>query len=416
MNKSRKWGLEAWYTAHLCYGIIQLVFIPILIPTFILDKTGSATQVGIAMGILGLSGLLAPLLGGLADKYRAHRAAQLIGLAAIAIAALIFALSGASFMLHLLAAVFLGLGSASLLMINPAFIVSGGYEAEEEASKLTLLNQVAIVGSLAAGLGLAALTEAGVSYVVQFIVMFSVAAFALLVTAASNKQAAARIEVASEDDSDAQGGITEVLFSRFGLILLAIFFVSIGQGVITGQFPNYMAEVFKIDAASSSVALSVSAVVSLVLLSLVGKAMAKVGGEKVWLLAVVAKVVVMIGLAGLAIYADQLAAYLPLALYLVYLQGVTTVDMVQPAIAAKASRAGAGMTQGLLMFAIAGAYAGGNVLSGISADSFGWSSLAGLVAVVSVIALLVGLTCLVSKPKVAMQRATFNDTESTSEL
>jgi MFS family permease len=208
----------------------------------------------------------------------------------------------------------------------------------------------------------------------------------------------------------------QVVFSRFGLILLAIFFVSVGQGVITGQFPNYMAEVFKIDAASSSVALSVSAVVSLVLLSLVGKAMAKVGGEKVWLLAVVAKVVVMIGLAGLAIYADQLAAYLPLALYLVYLQGVTTVDMVQPAIAAKASRAGAGMTQGLLMFAIAGAYAGGNVLSGISADSFGWSSLAGLVAVVSVIALLVGLTCLVSKPKVAMQRATFNDTESTSEL
>ncbi|WP_221073874.1 MFS transporter [Agarivorans aestuarii] len=415
MNKPR-WGLEAWYTAHLCYGIIQLVFIPILIPTFILDKTGSPTQVGIAMGILGLSGLLAPVLGGLADKYRAHRAAQLIGLAAIAISALVFALSGASFMLHLLAAVFLGLGSASLLMINPAFIVSGGYEAEEEASKLTLLNQVAIVGSLLAGIGLAALTEAGVSFELRFAVMFLIPLLALLVTAATNQQAAARIKVEQVSEGSEAGGIMQVVFSRFGLILLAIFFVSVGQGVITGQFPNYMAEVFKVDAAMSSMALSVSAVVSLLLLSLVGKAMAKVGGEKVWLLAVVAKVVVMIGLAGLAIYADQFAAYLPLALYLVYLQGVTTVDMVQPAIAAKASRAGAGMTQGLLMFAIAGAYAGGNVLSGISADSFGWSSLASLVVVVSVIALLVGLTCLVSKPKVAMQRATFNDTESTSEL
>lgn len=415
MNKPR-WGLEAWYTAHLCYGIIQLVFIPILIPTFILDKTGSPTQVGIAMGILGLSGLLAPVLGGLADRYRAHRAAQLIGLAAIAIAALVFALSGANFMLHLLAAVFLGLGSASLLMINPAFIVSGGYEAEEEASKLTLLNQVAIVGSLLAGIGLAALTEAGVSFELRFAVMFLIPLLALLVTAATNKQAAARIKVEQVNEGSEAGGIMQVVFSRFGLILLAIFFVSIGQGVITGQFPNYMAEVFKVDAALSSMALSVSAVVSLVLLSLVGKAMAKVGGEKVWLLAVVAKVVVMLGLAGLALYAGQLAAYLPLGLYLVYLQGVTTVDMVQPAIAAKASRAGAGMTQGLLMFAIAGAYAGGNVLSGISADSFGWSSLASVVAVVSAIALVVGLTCLVSKPKVAIQRATFNDSESTSKL
>ncbi|WP_406611199.1 MFS transporter [Agarivorans sp. JK6] len=415
MNKPR-WGLEAWYTAHLCYGIIQLVFIPILIPTFILDKTGSPTQVGIAMGILGLSGLLAPILGGLADRYRAHRSAQLIGLAAIAISALVFALSGANFMLHLLAAVFLGLGSASLLMINPAFIVSGGYEAEEEASKLTLLNQVAIVGSLLAGIGLAALTEAGVSFELRFAVMFFIPLLALLVTAATNKQAAARIKVEQVNEGSEAGGIMQVVFSRFGLILLAIFFVSIGQGVITGQFPNYMAEVFKVDAALSSMALSVSAVVSLVLLSLVGKAMAKVGGEKVWLLAVVAKVVVMLGLAGLALYAGQLEAYLPLGLYLVYLQGVTTVDMVQPAIAAKASRAGAGMTQGLLMFAIAGAYAGGNVLSGISADSFGWSSLASLVAAVSAIALVVGLTCLVSKPKVAIQRATFNDSESTSKL
>ncbi|MPW28501.1 MFS transporter [Agarivorans sp. B2Z047] len=415
MNKPR-WGLEAWYTAHLCYGIIQLVFIPILIPTFILDKTGSPTQVGIAMGILGLSGLLAPVLGGLADRYRAHRAAQLIGLAAIAIAALVFGLSGANFMLHLLAAVFLGLGSASLLMINPAFIVSGGYEAEEEASKLTLLNQVAIVGSLLAGIGLAALTEAGVSFELRFAVMFFIPLLALLVTAATNKQAAARIKVEQVNEGSEAGGIMQVVFSRFGLILLAIFFVSIGQGVITGQFPNYMAEVFKVDAALSSMALSVSAVVSLVLLFLVGKAMAKVGGERVWLLAVVAKVVVMLGLAGLALYAGQLAAYLPLGLYLVYLQGVTAVDMVQPAIAAKASRAGAGMTQGLLMFAIAGAYAGGNVLSGISADSFGWSSLASIVAAVSAIALVVGLTCLVSKPKVAIQRATFNDSESTSKL
>ncbi|MDO6762049.1 MFS transporter [Agarivorans sp. 1_MG-2023] len=408
MKTPRFWGLEGWYTAHLCYGVIQLVFIPILVPTFIYEQTGSATQVGLAMGILGLSGLLAPLLGGLADKYCAHRAAQLIGLAAIAIAALLFAASGASFALHLIASVFLGLGSASLLMINPAFIVSGGYDAEEEASKLTVLNQVAIVGSLLAGVGLAALTEAGVSFEIRFAVMFAVPLVALIITAATNKQAASRIRVDQvEQGGSGTGGIKQIVFSRFGLILLAIFFVSIGQGIITGQFPNYMGKVFAIHAASSAMALSVSAVVSLVLLSLVGKTMAKVGGEKVWLLAVLVKVFVMLGLVVLALSSNN-AAYLPLALYVAYLQGVTTVDMVQPAIAAKASRAGAGMTQGLLMFAIAGAYALGNFASGISADAFGWSSLAWLVAMVSTIALLLGLQCMRAKPIVEMHRASFN--------
>jgi hypothetical protein len=31
-------GIEWWYTAHLAYGAIQLVFIPILIPTFVLAE------------------------------------------------------------------------------------------------------------------------------------------------------------------------------------------------------------------------------------------------------------------------------------------------------------------------------------------------------------------------------------------
>ncbi|GDY25825.1 hypothetical protein [Agarivorans sp. Toyoura001] len=55
MKIPRKWGLEGWYTAHL----FQLVFIQILVATFIYEHPGSATQVGLAMGIWGLSGLLA---------------------------------------------------------------------------------------------------------------------------------------------------------------------------------------------------------------------------------------------------------------------------------------------------------------------------------------------------------------------
>ena len=89
-----RFGIEWWYTAHLAYGAIQLVFIPILIPTFVLEVTGSATLAGTAMAVIGLGGLAAPIIGGMADKLRAHRLAQLAGLLAYALGGLLFAFFG----------------------------------------------------------------------------------------------------------------------------------------------------------------------------------------------------------------------------------------------------------------------------------------------------------------------------------
>ncbi|GLP96075.1 MFS transporter [Paraferrimonas sedimenticola] len=400
MNLFRKLGLEWWFTAHFAYGIIQMVFIPILVPTFILSKTGNATYVGFAMGIIGLGGFIAPVLGGLADKFKAHRLVQLLGLVSYGFAAITFFASGSSLELHLLGAAFLGIGSASLLMINPAFVVSAGYSESEQATKLTALNQIAIVGSLAAGVGLASITEAGASFETRFLVMLAICIGAFVVTLLTNKKAADRIEVETpEDDASvkAKTNLMDVMASTFGMSLIAIFFVTIGHGVITGQYPNYMAEVFSIDASMSSLGLSVSAIVSLALLSFVGKAMANKGPEPVWLVAVLIKTAIMVSLSLVAISGKVAGEYLPLLLYIVYLQGVITVDMVQPAIAAKLSKVGAGLTQGLLMFAIAGAYAGGNVISGISADTLGWPSLAWVVAVVTGIAFLIGFGCLIPK-------------------
>ena len=46
-----KYGVEWWYAAHFAYGATQMVFIPILIPTFVLEVTGSATMAGTAMAL-----------------------------------------------------------------------------------------------------------------------------------------------------------------------------------------------------------------------------------------------------------------------------------------------------------------------------------------------------------------------------
>ena len=388
-----KFGIEWWYTAHLAYGAIQLVFIPILIPTFVLQVTGSATLAGTAMAVIGLGGLAAPIIGGMADKLRAHRIAQLAGLLAYAVGGILFAVFGQTTFGILAGAICMGIGSATLLMINPAFIVSAGFERDEEATRLTRLNQIMIFGSLVAGIGLSMLTSLGLSFAGRFLVLSAICVAAFFVTMATNAEAAARIKVVATDTESQQPGssISDLLWSHFGILLLAVFFVTTGHGVITGQFPNYMDKVFAVPASSSALALSVSAVVSLLILDAVGRWMGKAGPEPVWLAAVAMKIAMMIGLALLAVASGgSVTSLIPLAIYIIYLQGISWADMVQPALAARASSAGAGLTQGLLMFAIASAYAAGNFMGGVSADAMGFDSLTWVVAIVSVVALVLG--------------------------
>ncbi len=391
-----RYGIEIWYVAHLALGATQGVFIPILVPTFVLETTGEATLVGIAMALIGLGGLAAPVIGGMADKFRAHRWAQLGGLLAYALGGFIFATIGTSTFGILGGAICFGVGSATLLMINPAFIVGAGFEPGNEATRLTRLNQTMIMGTLITGLVLSALTAAGLSYEIRFLVLSAVALAAFAVAFISNAEAAARIKAppapgeAASTDVKALS-IRELLFSRFGIILIAIFLVSTGHGVITGQFPNYMDRVFSVPAESSTLLLSISAIVTLVTIDLIGRWMGGSGPVPVWLSAVGMKAAVMIALGGLAIVSGGgLAAFIPLGLYLFYMQGIAWADLVQPALVSRFSTAGAGLTQGMLMFAIALAFGVGGILSGAFADGFGFESLAWLTAAVSGAALVVG--------------------------
>jgi hypothetical protein len=124
----------------------------------------------------------------------------------------------------------------------------------------------------------------------------------------------------------------------------------------------------------------VSAVVSLLILGAVGKWMGNKGPAPVFLSALVLKVAMMAGLALLALATGGNIIYiLPLGLYVIFLQGISWADMVQPALVARASTAGAGTTQGFLLFAVAIGYAAGNVIGGSSADALGFQSLAWIV-------------------------------------
>lgn len=390
-----RFGIEIWFLAHFALGATQGVFIPILVPTFVLEVTGEATMVGVAMALIGLGGLAAPVIGGLADKFRAHRWAQLGGLLSYALGGVIFATIGTTGFGIIAGAVCFGLGSATLLMINPAFIVAAGFEPDDEALRLTRLNQTMIIGTLLMGLVLSALTAAGLSFSLRFFMVTAVALTAFVIVFLTNAKAAARIRTGpAEDEGEAAASsvsISSLLMSRFGVLLIAIFLVSTGHGVITGQFPNYMDRVFSVAAEQSTLLLSISAVFTLLTLDLIGRWMGKSGPAPVWLTAVGLKSLMMLALSILAIATGgTVISFLPLGIYLVFMQGIAWADMTQPALVSRASTAGAGLTQGLLMFAIAMAFGVGGFLGGTFADSFDFQSLAWLTAAVSIGALILG--------------------------
>ena len=389
------WGLEWWYNAHFTFGVVQQVFIPILIPTFVLETTGSAGPAGVMLAIIGLGGLAAPVIGGLADKYGMHRWAQLVALLAYVIGGVLFAFAGDVTWLYYAASALFGVGSATLMMINPAFIVAAGFSHEVEALRLARMNQSLIVGQLVAGLGLAALTSAGLSYQARFLTLSAVALVSLVLTAATNKTAAARIAagnpVADTGEERASAvSIKTILLSTFGLFLVVVVFGQLANSSLSGQYPTYMQQVFDIDPSLSSLTLSVSSVISLVVLSLVGRWMAKSGPAPIWLAWFAVFFVTGVALIALSTFFGAVWSVLPLALYVLYLQALAGQDMVQPALAARVSPAGAATTQGFLLFTVATAYALTSIVAANAADSFGFGSLAWIVAVGGLAAFLIG--------------------------
>ncbi len=141
----------------------------------------------------------------------------------------------------------------------------------------------------------------------------------------------------------------------------------------------------------------------LVVLVAAEKFVARFGNLSLFKLSAVASIVV-IGIAYVIAEAGMSLHYIiPLALFLVYLQGITVTDMISPAIAARLTFVGGGLTQGLMMFFISLGFGLGSVISGIAVDGYGWAALPfailGLTIAAYVCVVIVGM-----KHKAAVKR------------
>ncbi len=390
-KKSNESAFEWWYVAHFVFGIIFLGFVPILVPTYVIEISGSAAEAGVVMAIIGLGALLAPVIGGFADKYQAHRIAQLAGLLALALGGLSFALARED-LFFAIAAILVGVGVATLMMINPTLIVGAGFSQALESRRLTRLNQTAIVGQLTGGLLVAGLTQAGLSFPARFMVMAVIALIGLVITAMTNKEAAARLALAGPTASE-KGTVTPdlrtILVSAFGLFLLSMMINGLGQGALESQYPNYMQKVFSISPALSASAISVTAIVNLLLIGVAGSWMARSGPTPVFFASLVLRLAAAVVLIVLAIVGG-VPAFLPLGMYVLLLVGIAWVDLAGPALAGRLSVATMGTSQGFLMGSLAIGTALGSLSGGLAAESIGFQSLPWITAGGVALALVFG--------------------------
>lgn len=388
-----KLGIELWFSAHLAYGFVQLVFIPIVMPAFVAERTGSFANAGLAMGFFGVAGLAAPIIGLLADKYKAHRLAQFLGMVAYVIAGFCYIASGSDFTMMAIGSIFFGLGSATLLMLNPVFIAFAGYDNKTEALKLGRMAQAAIIGTLIGGGVLAALTDGGFGYETSFYTMMGTVAVLALITFMTNKQAGQRVldtakarEEAAKAESQQKVNLLSVLFSKFGLFLFAVAALCAGQGAFQAQFPNLMKNAFSVSEAISATSLSISAVLGLIVVVMAERFSAKFGPAALFRLCTVASIVVVAALYFIAEFQLIPTIIFPVALVIIYLQGITVTDMCSPAVASRLTRVGAGYTQGLMMFFISIGFATGSAISGFTVESFSWSALPVAIGVLTTVA------------------------------
>ena len=87
---------EWWMISFIAAGAGWAAFISLLIPPFVTESTGNAADAGIVMAIISLAAVLAPVLGGFADKYRSHRLVLTLGVLGMAIGFFMYSISAES--------------------------------------------------------------------------------------------------------------------------------------------------------------------------------------------------------------------------------------------------------------------------------------------------------------------------------
>ena len=379
-EKEKGSAFQWWMVSNIAFGAGFSAFISLLIPPFVTDVTGNAADAGIIMAIISLAAILGPVLGGFADKYRAHRLILSLGVLGMAVGFLMYSISAEAKALYALDAIFLGISVAAISAVGPVFIVGAGLSQALQAKRLTTFNLLAPVGQVIGGAIMAGAASAGMDFSSRFMIAAAIMLLTAVVTWFSSAKPAKQILLPEDKpeeqiaDKKKSFGLKQVMFSTFGLYLLILILSSTGNNGINAQIANILPNVYGIDQATTSSLISLAGLLNILFFFVAGAWMSRSGAMPDFTTGNVIRLVGALGLALLGMVAKSPILLVAASMQLFY-QSNPFVRLTQPVLAIRFSSIPPGQASGWVIGAAALGSFFGSLIGGWLADTVGFNAI-----------------------------------------
>jgi len=371
-------AFEWWMFSFIAAGAGWSAFIALLIPPYITGVTGNAADAGIVMAIISLAAVLAPVLGGFADKYRAHRLVLSLGVLGLALGFVAYAFSAESNAIYALDAILLGVSIAAVNAVGPVFVIGAGLSQALQAKRLTVLNLLQPVGQVIGGAIMAA--ASGLDFSARFWIAAGVMLVSFVITWFASAEPAKRIilhENKPDEHHETQRksfGLKQVLISSFGLYLLILTLSSMGNNGINAQIANILPNVYGMDERTTSSLISLAGLLNIGLFFVAGGWMARSGGMTVFTAGTVIRLVGALGMAVVGLVAGSPILIAAAFMQILY-QSNPFVRLTQPVVGVRFATIPAGAASGWVIAAAAAGSFLGSLIGGILANSIGFNAI-----------------------------------------
>ncbi len=386
-------SFEWWMVSFIAGGAGWAAFISLLVPPFVTEATGNAADAGIVMAIISLAAILGPVLGGFADKYRAHRLVLSLGVLGMALGFFMYSISAEAKALYALDAIVLGVSVAAINAVGPVFVLGANLSQALQARRLTVLNLLQPVGQVIGGAIMAAAASMAFSSRFTIAAIFMLVCFVIVWFATAKP--AKRIGL-QEDKPDEQVeaqkksfGLKQVLISSFGLYLVILILSSVGNNGINAQIANILPNVYGMDQATTSALISVAGLLNIGFFIVAGAWLGRSSAMPVFTTGNIIRLVGALLMAIIGLMANAPILLAAAAMQILY-QSNPFVRLTQPVVAMRFATIPAGQASGWVIAAAAAGSFLGSLIGGWLADSVGFNAInwMGAIAVGAAILLL----------------------------
>jgi MFS family permease len=318
------------------------------------------------------------VLGGFADKYRAHRLVLSLGVLGMAVGFLMYSVSAEAKALYALDAIVLGVSVAAINAVGPVFVLGANLSAGLQAKRLTVLNLLQPVGQVIGGAILA--LAASMAFSQRFLIAagFMLVCFVItwFATAKPAKRIVLQVDKPDEQHEDPKQsfGLKQVLISSFGLYLLILILSSVGNNGINAQIANILPNVYGMDQQTTSALISVAGLLNILFFIVAGRWLGRSSAMPVFTTGNIIRLTGALLMAILGLVAQSPLLLVAAAVQILY-QSNPFVRLTQPVVAMRFATIPAGQASGWVIAAAAAGSFFGSLIGGWLADAVGFNAI-----------------------------------------